>query len=52
MYIYITDKFIFINSCEEQLNNLDNSLVLHNITHSTLENMNSNPLKINSILSR
>ena len=44
------DKFIFINSYEEQLNNLDNSLVLHNITHSTLENMNSNPLKINYIL--
>ena len=44
------DKFIFINSYEEQLNNLDNSLILHNITHSTLENMNSNPLKINYIL--
>ena len=44
------DKFIFINSYEEQLNNLDNSLVLHNITHSTLENMHLNPLKINYIL--
>ena len=30
--------------------NIDNSLVLHNITHSTLENMHSNPLKINYIL--
>ena len=44
------DKFIFINSYEEQLNNIDNSLVLHNITHSTLENMHLNPLKINYIL--
>ena len=44
------DKFIFINSYEEQLNDLENSLVLHNITHSTLENMHLNPLKINYIL--
>ena len=44
------DKFIFINSYEEQLNNLDNSLLIHNITHSTLKNMHLNPLKLNYIL--
>ena len=44
-------KYIFRNSYEEHLNDMDKSLLqIHHVEKSTVENVNTNPLKLMYIM--